>query len=207
MTRLLLIRHADNDWVRSGRLAGWTPDIHLNETGQRQAEALGERLAAAKLRAVYSSPLERAVETAQAVLKRHPDLELRIEEGLGEVHFGAWTGKRLRKLARTRLWQVVQGYPSGMRFPKGESFHEMQARVVGTLERIAGEHPQGTVAIFSHSDVIKAVVAHYAGMHLDLFQRIVISPASISIIDLHRMRPFIVRLNDISHYDHQRESG
>jgi probable phosphomutase (TIGR03848 family) len=207
MTRLLLIRHADNDWVRSGRLAGWTPDIHLNETGQRQAEALGERLAAAKLRAVYSSPLERAVETAQAVLKHHPDLELRIEEGLGEVHFGAWTGKRLRKLARTRLWQVVQGYPSGMRFPKGESFHEMQARVVGTLERIAGEHPQGTVAIFSHSDVIKAVVAHYAGMHLDLFQRIVISPASISIIDLHRMRPFIVRLNDISHYDHQRESG
>jgi probable phosphomutase (TIGR03848 family) len=207
MTRLLLIRHAENDWVRSGRLAGWTPDIHLNEAGQRQAEALGERLAAAKLRAVYSSPLERAVETAQAVLKHHPDLELRIEEGLGEVHFGAWTGKRLRKLARTRLWRVVQGYPSGMRFPQGESFHEMQARVVGTLERIAGEHPQSAVAIFSHSDVIKAVVAYYAGMHLDLFQRIVISPASISIIDLHRMRPFIVRLNDTGHYDHQRESG
>jgi probable phosphoglycerate mutase len=173
----------------------------LNEEGKSQAETLGKRLATAKLQAVYSSPLERAVETAQAIVKHHPNLNLHIKQGMGEVDFGKWTGKRLRRLARTRLWKVVQGYPSSARFPDGESIQEMQARIVGALGQIASKHPTGTVAVVSHSDVIKAAIAHYAGMHLDLFQRIVISPASLSIIALHSMGPRIVRLNDISHYE------
>ncbi|NDJ34836.1 MAG: MSMEG_4193 family putative phosphomutase [Chloroflexi bacterium] len=207
MTTFLLIRHAQNDWVRTGRLAGWTEGVHLNEEGQRQAALLGERLATAKLVAIYSSPLERAVETAEAIAAHHDALELQIEAGIGEVDFGEWTGKRLKKLARTRLWRVVQGHPSGARFPGGESFLEMQFRLVSTLDMLAQRHPTGQVAIVAHSDVIKAVFAHYAGIHLDLFQRIVVSPASLTIVALSRFGPHIVRLNDTSHYESPKESG
>lgn len=205
MTRLLLIRHAQNEWVRTGRLAGWTPDVHLNEEGQRQAKLLGERLASAKLAAVYSSPLERCVETAQAVTQHHPQLDVLLDKDIGEVDFGQWTGKRLRKLRRTRLWPVVQNHPSGARFPGGESFEEVQFRFVGALRRIAERHSKDTVAVFSHSDVIKLGVAHFSGMHLDLFQRLVISPASISVIDLHRQGLRIIRVNDTGHYSDIRD--
>ena len=205
MTVLLLIRHAQNEWVRTGKLAGWTPEIHLNDEGKKQAALLGQRLAEAKLQAVYSSPLERAVETAEAISQQHRDLEVQIHDGLGEVDFGDWQGKRLRKLARSRLWQVVQNYPSGAQFPNGESFRQMQFRVVNALEEIAGQHPRGTIAAVAHSDVIKAVMAHYLGMHLDLFQRLIIAPASISIVALGRMGPRIFRLNDTAHLDLSRD--
>lgn len=200
MTQLLLIRHAENDYVRSAKLAGWTPGVHLNDDGKRQAQALGQRLAAAKLQAVYSSPLERAVETAQAIVQQHPGLDLRIEDDIGEVQYGQWTGQALRRLTRTRLWQIVQLSPSRARFPEGESIREMQVRAVGALERIAERHVTGRIVIVSHADVIKAVVAHYAGMPLDMFQRIAIAPASISVIGIHKMGAVIVRLNDTSHY-------
>lgn len=200
MTTLLLIRHAQNEWVRTGRLAGWTPDVRLNDEGKRQAEALGRRLATAQLEAVYSSPLERTLETAEAIARHYPGIDVRHDGGLGEVNFGHWTGKRIRQLARTRRWKVVQRYPSGARFPEGESIFEMQVRVVGAIERIAAQHG-GVVAVVSHADVIKAAFAHYAGIHLDLFQRIMISPASISIVALSRLGPRIIRLNDTSHYD------
>lgn len=203
MTLLFLIRHAQNEWVRTGRLAGWTPGVHLNEEGQQQAAALGERLATAKLQAVYSSPLERAVETAQAVLAHYPEMELQINEGVGEVQFGKWTGERLRKLRRKRLWNAVQHTPSRARFPAGETIREMQYRAVSALEDIAQQHPGGRIAVFSHSDVIKAIIAHYAGIHLDLFQRLMISPASISIIALHRQGSAIVRMNDTYHIEHR----
>lgn len=203
MTLLFLIRHAQNEWVRTGRLAGWTPGVHLNEEGQQQAAALGERLATAKLQAVYSSPLERAVETAQAVLAHYPEMELQISEGVGEVQFGKWTGERLRKLRRKRLWNAVQHTPSRARFPEGETIREMQYRAVSALEDIAQQHPGGRIAVFSHSDVIKAIIAHYAGIHLDLFQRLMISPASISIIALHRQGSAIVRMNDTYHIEHR----
>ncbi|MBN1311871.1 MAG: MSMEG_4193 family putative phosphomutase [Anaerolineae bacterium] len=201
MTLILLIRHAENDYVQSGRLAGWTPDVHLNDQGKQQAEALGQRLAAAKLQGVYSSPLERAVETAQSIVYHHPDLELQIEEDVGEVRYGKWTGQQLKKLARTRLWQVVQHYPSRARFPDGESIREMQVRAVGAVEQIVEYHPDSTVVVVSHADVIKAVVAYYAGMAIDMFQRIVIAPASISAIAVNKTGVSIVRLNDISHYE------
>jgi len=205
VTTLLLIRHAQNEWVRTGKLAGWTPGVHLNDEGNKQAELLGERLAHAKLQAVYSSPLERAVETAEAILKHHSQLTIQIHEGVGEVDFGDWQGKRLKQLSRTRLWQVVQNYPSGARFPNGESFREMQFRVVGALEEITQQNPRGMVAVVAHSDVIKAMMAHYLGMHLDLFQRLIISPASISIVALGRMGPRIVKVNDTAHYDLRRD--
>lgn len=201
MTRLLLIRHAENEWVRTGKLAGRTPGVHLNDAGKQQAEALGKRLADKKLAAIYSSPLERTVETAQAIAQHHSSLQVHIDEGLVEVDFGQWAGVRLRKLARTRLWRIVQGYPSGARFPRGESFPEVHARVVGALERIAAQHTSGMVVVVSHADVLKIAIAHYAGIHLDLFQRIGLAPASISIIDLGRHGPMLSCLNDTCHYE------
>lgn len=201
MVQLLLIRHAQNEWVKTGRLAGWTPGVHLNKEGKRQAELLGKRLATANLQALYSSPLERAVETAEAIASHYQELSVTIEEDVGEVRYGEWTGKRLRQLRRKRLWEAVQHFPSGVRFPQGESIREMQSRAVGALERLSAAHPGGRIAVVAHSDVLKAAIAHFAGLPLDLFQRLIISPASISIVTLGRSGVRIVRLNDISHYE------
>jgi probable phosphomutase (TIGR03848 family) len=201
VTRLLLVRHAQNDWVRTGKLAGRTPGVHLNEEGQRQAEALGQRLADKKIAAIYSSPLERAVETAEAIARHHSAISVQLEEGILEADFGQWAGQGLRKLSRTRLWGVVQHTPSAAQFPQGETIRAMQMRAVDALERIAASH-SGSVVVVSHADVLKAVVAHYAGMHLDLFQRIDIAPASISVVDLSYYGPRFVRLNDTCHYDY-----
>lgn len=201
MTSLILVRHAQNDWVKTGRLAGWTQGVHLNDEGRKQAKLLGQRLAGAKLQAVYSSPLERAVETAEEIVSHYPGLTIQIDKEVGEVDFGNWTGKRLLQLSRTRLWGLVQHYPSGARFPNGESIHEMQTRIVGAINRIADKY-NGAVAVVSHSDVLKAAVTYYAGMPLDMFQRINISTASITVVTLHRGRPFIVKVNDTSHYEY-----
>jgi probable phosphoglycerate mutase len=205
LARLLLIRHAQNDFVRTGKLAGRTPGVHLNDEGQRQAEELGKRLADTKLAAIYSSPLERATETAQAIANHHSGMDVQIEQGVLEVDFGSWAGKHLRQLARTRLWRIVQGFPSGARFPGGESFFEVQARIVGALNGIAEKH-SGSVVIVSHADVLKMAIAHYAGMHLDSFQRIDIAPASISIVEMHQFGTRLVRLNDTAHYDYVLEA-
>ncbi len=199
MTTLLLIRHAQNEWVRTGKLAGWTPEVHLNDTGREQAKLLGQRLASGKLSAIYTSPLVRCRETAQAVAAHHPQLEVIEEAGIGEVQFGDWQGKRLSQLRRKRIWEVVQRYPSGMQFPNGETFPQMQHRAVETCERLAKTHPGGRIAIFSHSDVVKAIVAHYLGVHLDLFQRINVSTASISVVRLGRVGPFVQTVSDTGH--------
>ncbi len=199
MTQFLLIRHAVNEWVKSGKLAGWTPGVHLNDEGQTQAAAMGERLAAVKLAAIYSSPLERTVETAQAIAKHHPALTLQIEPGIGEVRYGEWQGKSLKKLAKKKEWGIVQHVPTRMQFPEGETMRGAQARAVDTIERLRLEHPKDIVAIVSHSDVIKMIVAHYLGVHLDLFQRIAISPASLTAIALEDGRPMVQVMNDTSH--------
>jgi len=187
VVELLLIRHAQNDLVKSGRLAGRTAAVHLNEEGKKQAEALGVRLEPVKLQAIYSSPLERARETAEAIADYHPNLTVIIEEGLNEVDFGSWSGQSLRRLRRRRLWQTVQ-----------------RIRLINTLESIASKHTTGRIVIVSHSDVIKVAVAYYAGMHLDMFQRLVISPASISTVALGQHGPMILQVNDTSHYSSRR---
>jgi probable phosphomutase (TIGR03848 family) len=193
---LLLIRHATNDWVGE-RLAGWTPDVHLNEEGQAQAVALARRLADVPLSAIYSSPLERTLETAQP-LAQAQGLSVQVRDGLGETGYGDWTGRALKELKDEKLWPVVQVYPGGVRFPGGESMREVQARVVAELDAIRDSHPDQTVAVVSHSDPIKMAVAHYAGLALDLFQRLTISPASVTAFAFAH---FGLRLLCLNHTD------
>ncbi len=197
-TILLVVRHALNDWVGGDKLAGWTPDVHLNDKGRAQAQALAERLADKPIAAIYSSPLERAVETAEFIAGPH-NLEVQIREGVGEVRYGEWTGQSLKELAKDDAWRVVQFYPSGARFPGGEAIREMQTRVVADLDAIVAAHPSETVLVVSHADVIKAALAHYAGLHLDLFQRLVVSPASLSVVAFTPMGPRLITLNDAAH--------
>lgn len=199
MTQLLLIRHAVNDWVNTGRLAGWTPGVHLNDEGKEQAAALGERLAKTPLTAIYTSPLERTRETADAIAAYHPNVRVSVLENVGEVRYGRWQGEKLSWLRKEKLWQTVQLYPSRAQFPDGETFRHAQARAVDALEQLAREHRNGLVAVVSHSDVIKLVVTHYVGAPLDMFQRIAISPASITTIFLGGDRPYIGCVNDTSH--------
>jgi probable phosphoglycerate mutase len=200
-THLLLIRHAENDYTRDGKLAGWTPRVHLNEEGKQQSKALGLRLASTQLCAIYTSPLERTTETAVAIAQYHPGIEVKPLEALGEVHYGQWTGQDLKSLAKTKLWNVIQHHPSRAQFPDGERICEMQTRSVVAIDMIIERHPNKTIAIISHGDVIKALIAYYCGIPLDLFQRIIISPASVSIIALAQARVSILKLNDTSHYD------
>jgi len=195
VTQLLLIRHGENEYTRTGKLAGWTPGVHLNEAGKKQAEALAERLKPAPITAIYSSPLERARETAKPLAKAK-GLKVEIQAGLGEVRYGSWTGKSLKQLARTKLWRVVQQHPSAMEFPEGESLWNVQARVVEAIEQIARAHPKELVAAFSHGDIIKLAVAYYLGMPLDLFQRIMISTASVTLLHYGHGQMALVKLND-----------
>jgi probable phosphomutase (TIGR03848 family) len=193
LKRLLLLRHATTDHTGK-RLSGWTPGIHLGEKGLQEARALAERLAPVELHAIYSSPLERCQETAAAVAEPR-GLKVSIIEDVGEVRYGDWTGKELSELAKTDLWRTVQFHPSGARFPEGESIHEMQTRAVLACERLRAAHPGETVAVCSHADVIKAVVAHYLGMHLDLFQRLVVGTASVTALGFGPV-PYLLRLSD-----------
>jgi probable phosphomutase (TIGR03848 family)/uncharacterized repeat protein (TIGR03847 family) len=199
LTEFLLIRHAVNDFVKTGKLAGWTPEVHLNDHGRVQATALGQRLASVKIDALYSSPLERTVETAQAVVEHHPELTINLLDDIGEVRYGDWQGAELSKLSQRKLWRIVQAYPSRARFPNGETMRESQMRAVNALEMLAEKHPRERVAVVSHSDIIKMIVAHFMGIHLDLFQRIEISPASLSIISLHFGRCNISQINETSY--------
>lgn len=204
-TILLLVRHALNDWVGE-RLAGWTPNIHLNDKGRAQAESLAQRLADQPIAAVYASPLERAVETAQIIAAPHR-LEVQIREGVGEVRYGEWTGQSLKDLAKEDAWRTVQFYPSGARFPGGEAIREMQARAVAELDAIVAAHPSEIVTVVSHADVIKSALAHYVGLHLDLFQRLVVSPASLSVLTFTPMGPRLVSLNDAAHLPREENSN
>ena len=180
-TLVLLVRHGVTS--TTGRLLpGRRRGLHLSDEGRRQAEALAARLAAVpKIAAIYSSPLERARETV-APLAKARGLTVRVERGLFEDDVGAWTGLSLKRAARRPEWAIVQRHASGFRFPGGESFVEMQARMASTLGRLVERHRGQTIVVASHADPIKTLVAHALGMPLDLFQRIVIAPASITAI-------------------------
>lgn len=194
MTVYFLIRHAATDMV--GRaIAGWLPGIHLNPEGRAQAAALAERLAGVPLAAIYSSPLERAQETA-APLARLLRVGVETRERLGEIRFGDWTGRSFRDLADDPLWRRFNSDRGNTRAPGGELMLETQSRVVVELEWVRGRRPNEAVAVISHGDVIKAALAHYSGVHLDLFQRIEIAPASVSIVSVDESGPRILRVND-----------
>ena len=195
MTQLLLIRHGENEYTRTGKLAGWTNGVSLNEAGRKQAEALAERLMPAPIKFIYSSPLERAQETAAPVAKAKK-LKVEVVPGLGEVRYGKWTGKSLKVLARTKLWRTVQQLPSAMEFPDGETMRGAQIRMVDAIDSIVRAHPKAMVAVFTHSDPIKLAVAYYLGMPIDLFQRLVIQTASITLLRLGEGAPSLVKFND-----------
>jgi probable phosphomutase (TIGR03848 family) len=197
---LLLIRHGENEYTRTGKLAGLTPGVHLNETGRKQAQALAERLKTAPIRAVYASPLERARETAAPVAEAKK-LGVEICEGLREIDFGAWAGRSLKALARTNLWRQVQQQPSRLQFPGGETFAAAQARAVQAVEQLSQHHPKDLVVAVTHADVIKLVVAYYLGQPLDLFQRLVIGTASLTLLHLGQGQPALVKLNDTVAFD------
>jgi probable phosphomutase (TIGR03848 family) len=199
MSQILLIRHAVNEYVETGKLAGRLVGVHLNEDGKAQAEALGKRLASAPLHYIYSSPLERTMETAQAIHQYHQTIPLNIHEGILEVDYGDWQDKKINDLRQRKMWEVIQEYPSRAYFPKGETMRAVQNRVVDTIEALAQKHPNDMIALVFHADLIKMAIAHYLGVHLDNFQRIVISPASISTIILGHSRPFVANVNDTAH--------
>lgn len=193
-TTILLVRHGQTP--TTGKvLPGRAKGLHLADEGHRQAETAAERIAAlGKVEAVYSSPLERAKETA-APISKVLGLRTKVDRGLFECDFGDWTGKELKKLMKLPEWQTVQRAPSTFRFPNGESFTEMQTRMVSALDRLRREHPGGTIVCVSHADTIKAAVAHALGTHIDLFQRIVISPASVSALTWHAGGPIVLAVN------------
>lgn len=178
-TTLILVRHGQTP-TTGAILPGRAKGLSLAETGVAQAERAGERIGALdSVTAIYASPMERTRETA-APIARATGLRVRVREGLNECDFGSWTGKKLADLRKLPEWTTVQKFPSGFRFPGGESFSEMQARITGTLAALAAEHPGETIVAVSHADCIKAAMAQALGVHLDTFQRIVISPCSIS---------------------------
>ncbi len=194
MTLFLLIRHALTD-VTGKRLSGSLPGFHLSAEGREQADRLSERLAPIRLTAIYSSPLERCVETAK-VVARGRNLEIRRLPDLDEVGYGQWSGRSLAQLARTSLWKRLQQAPSSVRFPGGETLSEVQGRTAAALEGIASRSPRGVVAVVTHADVIRLLLAHFAGIHIDLFQRLTVSPASVSALVLGDRVPRILRVND-----------
>jgi probable phosphomutase (TIGR03848 family) len=196
-TTVLFVRHGQTATTGTV-LPGRAPGLHLSDTGRQQADAVAERIATAngKIGAIYASPLERTKETAAPIAKRL-GLRVRVERDLLECDFGEWTGKQLKALMKLPEWHTVQRYPTGFRFPGGESFPEMQARIERAVDRMRERHPGETVIAVSHADPIKALVAAAVGTHLDLFQRIVISPCSVTAITFGAGGPTVLGVNSV----------
>ncbi len=180
-TLVLLVRHGQTP-TTGAILPGRAKGLHLAEAGVAQAQAAASRIAKIKeVAAIYASPLERTRETARPIAAAR-GLKVQIHRGLLECDFGDWTGAKLNDLRKLPEWRTVQSYPSGFRFPGGESFPEMQTRMVGAIDELVARHPGQTIVAVSHADTIKAALAQALGTPLDLFQRIVVSPCSISAI-------------------------
>jgi len=198
VSTVILLRHGRTTANAGGVLAGWTPGVQLDESGAAQVAAVGERLARVPLAAVVSSPLERCRQTADAVAAGR-ELEVQTDERLGEARYGDWTGRTIKELAKEPLWKVVQQHPSAAVFPgpEGEGLAQTQARAVAAVrEWNAKLGPDAVWLACSHGDVIKAILADALGLHLDQFQRIVVDPASVSVVTYTETRPFVVRVND-----------
>jgi probable phosphomutase (TIGR03848 family) len=194
VTTVLLVRHGTTP-TTGKLLPGRAPGLHLADKGVEQAQRAGARIAElTKVDALYSSPLERARQTA-APIAAATGLKVKVDKGLLECDFGEWTGAELTALMKLPEWRTVQKAPSTFRFPGGESFIEMQVRIVSTLDRLRAQHPGGTIVCVSHADPIKAAMAHALGTHLDLFQRIVISTCSISAVGFTADGPVALTVN------------
>lgn len=208
VSTVVFLRHGRSTANTAGTLAGWTPGVFLDDTGEAQASAVGERIAAAGIAVaeVVSSPLDRCLQTADRVVAALGGTPRTVHEGLGECRYGAWTGRPLTELVKEELWQVVQHRPSAARFPSsaayaGESLPEMQERALRAIRetdaRIRARHGDDAVWVaVSHGDVIKSVLADAVGAGLDDFQRLHIDPASLSVVRYTGAKPFVLRLND-----------
>jgi probable phosphomutase (TIGR03848 family) len=206
VTTLLLVRHGLTA-MTGPVLAGWTPGVGLDDRGREQVSALARRLGPVPVAAVVSSPLDRCVQTAEAVAAARPggaEVKVQVDDRFGEVRYGDWTGRPLKELAEEPLWKVVQNHPSAARFPgaEGEAMADAQHRAVGAVRewnaRVAAEHGENAAYVAcSHGDIIKAIVADAMGLHLDQFQRIQVAPASLTVIRYTELRPFVVRVNDV----------
>jgi len=199
VSTVLLVRHGRTTANNAGVLAGWTEGVALDDAGRAQVAALGERLRSLPLTAVVTSPLQRCSETAAALLDGR-DTACHVDDRVGEVRYGDWSGKELKRLVKDPLWKVVQQHPSAMTFPGegGESMRDMQARAVEAVRDWNARLGEDAVyVVVSHGDVIKAVLADALGTHLDQFQRIVVDPASVSVVSYTPVRPFVLRVNDL----------
>lgn len=193
-TLVLFVRHGQTP-TTGASLPGRAPGLHLAEVGLQQAQGAADRIAVLKaVAAVYASPMERTQETAAPIAKARK-LRVRTAKGLNECDFGTWTGSQLKELRKLPEWKTVQSYPSGFRFPGGESFAEMQTRITGQIDELVAKHRGETIVAVSHADPIKAAVASAMGTHLDLFQRIVVSPCSITAVLYGTSGPIVLAVN------------
>jgi probable phosphoglycerate mutase len=196
MPLLLLIRHGENDFVKTGKMAGRLPGVHLNERGQKQAQALGEALKDIPIKAIYSSPLERAMETSAPIANARK-LQIIQDADLMDADIGLWQGKSIKAVRLTKVWKIVQNAPSRFRFPEGESFPEIQTRITNVLERLIKKHnkPQDIIAVVFHADPIKLAVSHFLGLPLDNFQRLSCDTGSLTAIYAGDAGANLVKLN------------
>jgi probable phosphomutase (TIGR03848 family) len=195
MTTFLLIRHGENDYVKTGRMAGRTPGVHLNERGKQQADALGAALKDVPINALYSSPLDRAQETAAPIASAR-GLTVELIPDLLDTNIGEWQGKEIKEISKLPEWKTVQGAPSRFRFPGGESFAENQLRLVNVIEALVKKHqPEDVVACVFHADPIKLVTAWYLGMPLDHFQRLGCDTGSVTVWSLGPNHAHLVGAN------------
>lgn len=213
MPTVILARHGRTSANATGVLAGRTPGVRLDEVGTEQARVAAARLADLPLAAAFTSPLERCRETS-ALLLAGTGIRAKVERGLNECDYGDWSGKPMKELVKEDLWKVIQAHPAGVRFPGGEAMAEMSARSVASVRRrdaqVAAEHGETAVWLaVAHGDIIKAVLADALGMHLDAFQRIVVDPASLSVIRYTPKRSFVLAMNShagtLAHLAHQAE--
>ncbi len=207
MPLLLLIRHGENDFVKTGKMAGHTPGVHLNERGQKQAQALAEALTQVPIKAIYSSLLERAMETAEPIAGSHK-LQVIQESGLMEANMGKWQGKSIKTLRLTNAWKIVQNAPSRFQFPDGESFMDVQTRIVDALEAMVKKHnkPRDIVVAVFHADPIKLAISHFLGLPLDHFQRLSCDTGSVSALYVGEMGANLIKLNQRPPFDFLNEA-
>ncbi len=195
MAFVVLIRHAENDFSGRKRLAGRLSEVHLNSSGKEQARAVAETLLGIPLRAVFSSPLERALETARPLAEKN-NLPVIPHNGLIEIDYGDWQGRTLKELSRSKMWKGLQFNPAWMRFPNGETLIEAQYRISQSLRQISSDYAsKDWVACVSHADPIKLAVAHFLGMPLDTYQRLTIGLASITVLFLDQQSARLLTLN------------